>query len=87
MLYVYQLSKLLSLIFVFCLPLCLFASDTCVPFHTVSYRTVPHYTCRGDYIGATTNRRVTIEGSPLCAQTAHTLVLRRLRQALAQESS
>jgi hypothetical protein len=30
---------------------------------------------------------VTIEGSPLCAQTAHTLVLRRLRQALAQESS
>jgi hypothetical protein len=81
MLYAYQLSKLLSLIFVFCLPLFLFA------YHTISCRTVPYDTCRGDYIGATTNRRVTIEGSPLCAQTAHTLVLRRLRQALAQESS
>jgi hypothetical protein len=58
-----------------------------VPYRIVPRRTVLYHTCRGDYIGATTNRRVTIEGSPLCAQTAHTLVLRRLRQALAQESS
>ncbi len=38
---------------------------------------------RGDFVeGTVDNRRVTIVGTPNCAQTAHTLIVHKLRQAL-----
>jgi hypothetical protein len=37
---------------------------------------------RGDYIEGTNNRLVTITGSPPCSQTAHTLIIHKLRQAM-----
>eukprot|EP01039_Chlorochromonas_danica_P008472 gene8472-9338_t len=37
---------------------------------------------RGEYVEGTTNRLVTIVGPPANAQTAHTLVLNKLRQAM-----
>lgn len=37
---------------------------------------------RGEYVEGTKNRLVTITGSPAAAQTAHTLVLQRVRQEL-----
>lgn len=37
---------------------------------------------RGDYIEGTTNRLVTITGSPPSAQTAHTLIIHKLRQTM-----
>ena len=36
----------------------------------------------GDVVEGTNNRIVTIEGTPLCAQTAHTLIIHKLRQEL-----
>ncbi len=35
----------------------------------------------GDFVEGTTNRLVTITGSPACAQTAHTLVMHKLKVA------
>lgn len=40
---------------------------------------------RGDYVEGTTNRIVTIEGSPNCAQTAHTLVQHMIRQEMQEK--
>ena len=37
---------------------------------------------RGEFIDGTSNRLVTITGSPPCAQTAHTLIIHKLRQAM-----
>ncbi|MBX9771134.1 MAG: hypothetical protein K2X29_07170 [Candidatus Obscuribacterales bacterium] len=37
---------------------------------------------RGEYLEGTTNRLVTITGSPPSAQTAHTLIIHKLRQAM-----
>ena len=36
---------------------------------------------RGEFVEGTNNRLVTITGSPACAQTAHTLVVHKLKQA------
>ena len=36
---------------------------------------------RGEFVEGTTNRLVTIVGSPACAQTAHTLIIHKLKQA------
>jgi hypothetical protein len=38
---------------------------------------------RGEFIEGTNNRLVTITGSPPCAQTAHTLIVHKLRQTVA----
>lgn len=41
---------------------------------------------RGEYIEGTTNRLVTIEGSPECAQTAHHFIVQRLQQGMQQSA-
>eukprot|EP01038_Epipyxis_sp_PR26KG_P006793 gene6793-9306_t len=37
---------------------------------------------RGDYVEGTTNRLVTITGTPACAQTAHTLIVHKIKQSM-----
>jgi hypothetical protein len=43
--------------------------------------------CHGVHIrsGTSANRIVTIEGPPMCAQTAHTLVLQKVRQEMTEK--
>jgi hypothetical protein len=41
---------------------------------------------RGEYVEGTTNRIVTIAGSPICAQTAHTLIVHKIRQEMLDKS-
>lgn len=43
-----------------------------------------HY--RNEYVEGTTNRIVTIVGSPICAQTAHTLIVHKIQQELLNKS-
>lgn len=37
---------------------------------------------RGEFVEGTNNRLVTIVGSPACAQTAHTLIIHKLKQSM-----
>lgn len=41
---------------------------------------------RGEFVEGTTNRKLTIVGTPACAQTAHTLIANRLRQSIEQDN-
>ncbi len=37
--------------------------------------------CSGEFVEGTQNRIIKITGPPVCAQTAHTLIINRLRQS------
>lgn len=70
------------------------SASLCAPFASPLHLVVAYvanplvcvYVCvlsRGDFVeGTVDNRRVTIAGTPNCAQTAHTLIVHKLRQAL-----
>jgi len=41
---------------------------------------------KGEYVRGTTNRIVRIEGTPMCAQTAQTLIMHKVRQEMSDKS-